>query len=161
MQRAEMERIRRMVALDRLYSQLTAEKPSRRSASISYLKEFPQNRNKTNVHVNNIVGNSKPGRVWYSRHALERNGLNSLTKNEMNAVIRYGSYSPSRGPYFNTKYQQWTSNKGTIAPLSNSNTCPKRRISRNGRTVVLSFCYPRAFIKGMYRPEVVTAYKSK
>ena len=152
---------RQRIDLERFLMDQSKKKTSRQRASLNYLAKFPGDRNKRNVTVGDIV-NTKPQFVWYSRHALFREGQDSLTKNEINNVIRNGEYVPNRTePYYNSKHGKWTTNRGTIAPLKNANMCPTRRIVnfKSKRTVVLSFCYPRAFFTGPYRPEVVTAYR--
>lgn len=151
---------RQRINLERFLIHSSREKQPRQKTSARYLLTFPENRNKRNVLVNNIIRDQKPGRVWYSHHALFRGGSNSLTKNEINATIRSGAYMPSRNAYYNSKYSKMATNRGTIAPLYDQIPCPKRRISNGQQTVVLSFCYPRGMKTSEYRPEVVTAYKN-
>jgi hypothetical protein len=133
-------------------------KPSRQRASPVYLVTYPQNRQKTNVLVGNLVGTRKPTSVWFTQHALER--PEALTRNQIMETIQRGVYLPNRNSYVNTKYKKNATNRGTIAPMSNAIACPKRRITNGERTVVLSFCYPRGFIRPMWSPNVVTAYKN-
>lgn len=152
---------RQRIDLERFLLKQASMRGSRNQASRKYLEKFPGDAGKHGVTVGDIV-KKKPLFVWYSRHALFREGPDSLTRNEINNVILKGEYVPNRTePYYNTKYNKWATNRGTIAPTNNANTCPTRRIKnfKSKRTVVLSFCYPRAFSIGSYRPEVVTAYR--
>ena len=151
---------RQKVALERFLLNQLHRKPAIQRASREYLRKYPQNMNKKNVRVGGIALNAKPTKVWYSRHALFRDGPNSLTKNGINAVIKNGRYMENRNSYFNSKYQRWSTNRGTIAPLDDKTPCPKRRVSNGQRTAVLSFCYPRNFRSFPWYPEVVTAYRN-
>jgi len=134
--------------------------------SAEYLEKFPKNKNKTHVFVNDIVKNKRPGtQVWYTRHVLERQGDNSLTKEEINATLARGHYLPSRNRYVNNKLGVVATNRGHIAPAfamtknKKPIKCPTRRLVDGNKTVVLSFCYPRAFTQSRFRPTVVTAYR--
>jgi hypothetical protein len=137
-------------------------------ASMEYLKAFPANRNvnapqgvvrgKEDVFAGPLV-RSKPKFVWYTRHALLRGEPDSLSKNNINATIDRGEYLDNRNSYYNNKYQQWSTNRGAIAPKNARVACPKRRISTGNKTVVLAFCYPRGFMSSKWAPDVVTAYR--
>lgn len=145
---------------------MTQTREPRPVLSAAYLKKFTQNKDKTHVFVNDIVKNKRPGtQVWYTRHVLERQGEDSLTKEEINATLSRGRYLPSRHRYINNKTGVVATNRGQIAPAfavtkdGRRIKCPTRRLVDGDKTVVLSFCYPRAFTQYRFRPTVVTAYR--
>jgi hypothetical protein len=85
---------------------------------------------------------------------------NSLSKNNIDATIARGEYMSNRNWYYNSKYERWSTNRGTIAPTLDGVACPRKRISTGNKTVVLAFCYPRAFMhESKWFPNVVTGYK--
>lgn len=149
-ERAELERF--LMDQERI-------RPSKQKTSLAYLKNYPQNMHQRNVLVGHLV-RSKPRLLWYSRHVFERDGPRSLTKHEIDETVQKGWYLQNRNVYHNSKYGKQATNRGMIAPMSNAIECPKRRITNGQRTVVLSFCYPRSFLRSNRRPTVVTAYRN-
>lgn len=150
---------RQKIQLERFLLDQSQKQGSRKKLAVPYLLRHPQNKNKKKVLVGDIVREVKPRFVWYSRHVLTRNGNDSLTKDEINETIRKGRYLENRNSYICTKYGKRCTDRGEIAPMTNTAPCPKRRLADGNKTVVLSFCYPREFLQSQWRPRVVTAYK--
>jgi len=137
-------------------------RPDRVTMSEKYLKMFPEDKRVTGlVSVNALIGSRKPTGAWFTEHALARgNGTGPrLSVEEIRDIIRRGTYLQSRKSYYNSKYSESKTNLGRIAPTKPNVKCPTRRISDGQRTVVLSFCYPKAFQKRPFFPDVVTAYR--
>jgi hypothetical protein len=149
------------IDLERFMIAQTAARGSRMKTSMEYLKKFPGDGRRGVLATDIVKHMPRPKFVWYSRHALFRDEPDSLTKNEINQTILNGAYLKNRVKYYDDKHGREATNRGVIAPLKNENTCPTRRISTGNKTVVLSFCYPRAFSEKRWRPEVVTGYARK
>lgn len=109
---------------------------------------------------NSFLDGRKPRGLFVSKHALNRKE-GSLTIPEIFNIARTGRYLPVREKYTNQKGGvPNATNCGFIAPKDKENKkCPRRRMEKNGKIAVVSFCYPDAMYETPFYPEVVTAFK--
>jgi hypothetical protein len=161
---------RTRIKIQKLLLEQEKKRPSVYKATQEYFKRFPDQLTLVgkNVLASSISGSTKPKDVWLSQHAQNRMNagvLASLTKNEINDVIRVGAYLPNRDQeYYNSKHGRWKSNRGRVGPSTPGakKSCPTRRIATDNKTVVLSFCYPRGIRElPMWYPNVVTVYRKR
>lgn len=156
-----MDERTRVLAIKTLLKQ-EQQRPTHLKASVEYLKAFPQDKTllKKNVLVGPIVGNTKPGGLWYTNHSQTRTKdgrFSALTRENINTVVKHGQYLPNRAEYVRANGKM-TTDAGRIASTTGK-SCPKRRVRLDDRVVVLSFCYPRGIRRHpMWWPTVVTAY---
>jgi hypothetical protein len=135
-------------------------RPGRGSMTKKYLEMFPDDKRVPGlVAVNALIGSRKPTETWFTEHALARENGSRLSVEEIRDIIRRGKYLPFRKTYYDSKYSVLKTNLGRVAPATPNVKCPTRRISDGKRTVVLSFCYPKAFLKRPFFPDVITAYR--
>ena len=133
------------------------------NAREKYFSEFNRSGLYTNRRVcasDSILHDRKPRGLFITKHALNRKD-GSLAIPEIFDIARTGKYLPVREKYPNRKGGvSNATNCGFIAPKDKDiRKCPRRRMEKNGKIAVVSFCYPKAMYTSPFYPEVVTAFR--